>query len=180
MCESLCESKPDSASATPPPSGELPPAEPELFERAREAVGALRGRGRQANGQAGRQNTLALRHGLTSKQLVQQPDVAAWHQEQIAAIETDLGGPAELSSLARASVREVARLEVILGAMGDELLAHGVLTGKGKTRAATTTYLQVLDRFAKLANTLGLARQQKSLPSPAEYWAQKQQNGAAG
>ena len=35
------------------PSGELQAPAPELFERAREAVAALRGQGRLANGQAG-------------------------------------------------------------------------------------------------------------------------------
>ena len=43
------------------PSGELPAPTPELFERAREAVAALRGQGRLANGQAGPSNTLNLR-----------------------------------------------------------------------------------------------------------------------
>ena len=46
------------------PSGELPAPAPELFERAREAVAALRGQGRLANGQAGPGNTLNLRTGL--------------------------------------------------------------------------------------------------------------------
>ena len=119
-----------------------------------------------------------LRHGLRSKQLLNQPDIAAWHQEEVTAIETDLGGEAELSALQRASVREAARLEVILGALGGELLEHGVLTGKGATRAATTTYLQVLDRFVRVANTLGLERKAKQLPAdPTTYLAQLQQEG---
>ena len=42
------------------PSGELPAPAPELFERAREAVAALCGQGRLANGQAGPGNTLNL------------------------------------------------------------------------------------------------------------------------
>src|SRR5688500_1832368 len=86
--------------ATDPPSGQLPPVDPELFERAREAVSAIRGRGRRANGQAGDGNTLALKTGLRSLQLVEHPDIAAWHQEQVAAISADLGGEAELSALA--------------------------------------------------------------------------------
>lgn len=153
------------------PSAELPDAGPELFARAREAVKALRGRGRQANGQAGHRNTLNLRHGLRSKQLLELPDVAAWHREQVNAISTDLGGTSELSALQQASVREVARLEVILAALGDALLAGGVLTGKGKCRSATTVYLQVLDRFVKVAATVGLQRQARKIPSLAEVMA---------
>jgi hypothetical protein len=121
----------------------------------------LRGQGRAANGQAGAGNTLNLRHGLRSTQLLEQPNITAWHREQVDAITTDLGGDQELTALARASVREAARLEVILGALGDQLLAGGVLTGKGKMRAATTVYLQVLDRFTRLASALGLERRPK-------------------
>ena len=154
------------------PSRELPAPSPELFERAREAVSAIRGRGRQQNGQAGPGNTLNLRHGLHSTQLLEQQDIEAWHREEVEAIESDLGGEAELSALQRASVREAARLEVILGALGGELLDGGVLTGKGKCRAATTTYLQVLDRFVRVAGTLGLARRAKRTQSAHELLTQ--------
>ena len=156
------------------PSRELPAPGPELFERAREAVSAIRGRGRLDNGQAGPGNTLNLRHGLHSAQLTDQPAIAAWHQEETEAIESDLGGEAELSVLQRASVREVARLEVIAAALGNELLEHGVLTGKGQCRSATNTYLQVLDRFVRLAGTLGLARRQRRIPSAHELLTQPQ------
>ena len=147
------------------PSAERPAPTPELFERARAAVAALRGRGRQENGQAGEGNTLNLRHGLRSSQLLEQPDMATWHAEQVAAITMDLGGDSELTALGRASVREAARLEVILGALGDELLTGGVLTGKGHMRAATTVYLQVLDRFVRLSAALGLERRARKVPS---------------
>src|SRR4051812_18577262 len=82
------------------------PDTPELFERAREAVAALRGRGRQSDGKAGVANTMALRTGLRSTQLLEQPDIAAWHREEVDAITSDLGGDAELTTLARANVHE--------------------------------------------------------------------------
>jgi len=72
---------------------------------------------------------------------------------------TDMGG--DLTTLQLASVREVARLEVILAAMGQELLASGVTSGKGRMRALTSAYLMVLDRFVKLSATLGLERRAK-------------------
>ncbi len=160
---------------TPSPSGELREVEPELFERAQEAVSVLRGRGRLENGRAGPGNTLNLKHGLRSKQLIQQPDIAAWHKEQVELITLDRGGDAELTALQRASIREVARLEVILGALGEEILQHGVLTGRGKCRAATSVYLSVLDRFARLAATVGLERQARPVPSLSEYLVQREQ-----
>lgn len=136
---------------------DTPPTVEVLFERAREAVMALRAHGiRSPDGRA--VSMLNLRHGLRSTQLIEQPDIAAWHREQIIAIEIDLGGESELTTLQRAAIREAARLEVILAALGTELLEGGVLTGKGKMRACTTTYLMVLDRFNKLAATLGFQR----------------------
>jgi hypothetical protein len=68
------------------PNGQPPSIEPELFERAKEAVSALRGRGRRANGQAGPGNFLSLRTGLRSSQLLEQLDIASWHREQTQAI----------------------------------------------------------------------------------------------
>ncbi len=153
------------------PSGERPPEE--LFERAREAVAALRGHGRQSDGRAGPGNAMAVKTGLRSSLLLEQRDVAEWHREQVEAIHADLGGASELSSLQRASVREVARLEIILAALGDELIEGGVLTGKGAMRAATTTYLMVLDRFIKIAGVVGLQRQTKRVPSLAEVMNDK-------
>lgn len=143
---------------TPPtPAGERA----DLLERARGALLALHGQGRQANGQAGQGNFFGLKTGLRSAQLLDQPDIAAWHREEVAAILTDLGGDEELSALARTTVCEVARLKVILSALGTELLEGGVLTPKGRGRAAMTVYLQVLDRYQRLAASLGLERRQK-------------------
>jgi hypothetical protein len=164
----VSESLPDSDA----PSPQLPPVDPALFSAAAAAVAAIRGHGRRQNGQVAAGNTVALRHGLHSKQLLNAPDIAAWHTEQVNAITADLGGDAELSSLARGTVREAARLEVILAALGSELLAHGVLSGKGKTRAATTTYLHVLDRYVKLTSTLGLERRTKPVQSASAIIAE--------
>jgi hypothetical protein len=173
-CEPTEES--DDAPAIPlsAPFGELPPVDPELFERARVAVTALRGRGRQPNGQAGPNNTLRLRDGLRSRQLIEQPDVAAWHTRQVEIITADLGGASELTALKSALVRELARLEVILSVIGDELQRTGVLTGKGKVRALTTLHLKVLDRFMKGAALLGLDRRSRQVSSLRDYLGQAQ------
>jgi hypothetical protein len=99
---------------TSAPSREHAVSKAELFIRAREAVAALRGAGRQTNGQAGPGNTLNLRTGLWSMQLLEQPDIAAWHREQVEAISTDLGGVAELSALPRFApgIKHVETLQV--------------------------------------------------------------------
>lgn len=140
----------------------------DAFEKARTAVAAIRGRGRGPDGRVTAGNTAAMRHGLHSSQLLQHPDLATWHRDQVEAITTDLGGASELSTLACANVREAARLEVILDALGAELFAHGVLTPKGKMRAASTLYLQVFDRFMRVSTNLGLTRRPRTIPTAAE------------
>jgi hypothetical protein len=132
--------------------------ESELFDRAREAVAVLRGRGRRANGQAAPCNTLSLKTGLRSQQLLEQSDVAAWHREEVATIAADLGGADTLSAIKTRLVGELARVTLIAASLGDNVLTLGPLTGKGKTRAATLTYLQVLDRQVRLSQLLGLDR----------------------
>jgi hypothetical protein len=136
-----------------------------LFARAREAVTALRSFARHPGGAIKPGGMLNLKHGLRSEKLIEVPDIAAWHREQVQAISADLGGEDELTTLQTASVREVARLEVILAAMGTELLDGGVLTGKGQMRSLTTVYLAVLDRFVKLSTVLGLERRARRVAS---------------
>lgn len=136
------------------------PAYDELFAKAQEAVTALRSAPRPG-GPIRPGEMLNLKHGLKSELLIEQPDIAAWHEEQVKLISVDLGGDSQLTHLQRASIREVARLEVLLASMGQELLAAGVLSGKGRPRAMTTLYLTVLDRFVKLSATLGLERRAK-------------------
>lgn len=155
------------------PCGELQSVEPELLERAREAVAALRGKGRGPDGRFQPGNTMRLQHGLRCERLLDHPDIAAWHREQVAAIEADLGGEQQLTALQRAHVREAARLEVLVGALGDDLLARGVLTGKGRTRAAATLYLQALDRYLRVAQALGLQRRERPVPTVAELLGER-------
>jgi hypothetical protein len=52
-----------------------------------------------------------------------------------------------------------------------------VLTGKGRMRAATTVYLQVLDRFTRLSATLGLQRRPKPLTTIQEFIKSRDTSG---
>ncbi|MCC7177062.1 MAG: hypothetical protein IT177_01610 [Acidobacteria bacterium] len=155
----------------PTPSAQLPAVDPELWAAAKAAVTRLRGAGRLPNGRAAPGNALALKTGLRSKRLMDEPDIIAWHQAQVREITADLGGEDELTALKRGAVREAARVEVILAALGDNLLEQGTLTGKGKTRSATMVYLHTLDRFVRLVQLLGFERRARRLPSPAEWLA---------
>jgi hypothetical protein len=58
---------------------------------------------------------------------------------------------------------------VIADSLGANIVAHGVTTTKGRTRAAVTTYLQVLDRLHRLATAIGLERRPKPVGSISEF-----------
>lgn len=113
-------------------------------------------RGRWAVG-----NMARLTTGQRTKRLLDVPELARAHVERTDALVTDLGGIAGLSVAAAMLVAELARLQLVTESLGADVLRHGVLTGKGRTRAAVTIYLQVLDRQQKLAQLLGLERRQK-------------------
>ena len=63
-----------------------------------------------------------------------------------------------MSTVHRDAIRDLLRLELVGEYLFQNLTAEGVLTGKGRTRAATLTYLQVLDRLTRLRTLVGLQR----------------------
>ncbi|MDP3720029.1 MAG: hypothetical protein Q8T13_19885 [Acidobacteriota bacterium] len=83
-------------------------------------------------------------------------------------IEADLGGAPNLSRVHRDAIRDLLRLELVGEFLFDRLLESGPLTGKGRTRAATMTYLQVLDRVQRLRQMVGLARVSRPVTSLTE------------
>ena len=104
-----------------------------------------------------------LTTGLRARTLVERPEIAAAHREMVTAIEADMG--ADVSTLKRDAVREAARLMLIVDSLGNDLLTRGVLTAKGKNRAALTAYAMTLDRLQKLMGTLGVERKSRTLPT---------------
>jgi hypothetical protein len=73
-------------------------------------------------------------------------------------------------------VTRFLQTSVVADFLGSNIVKHGVLTTKGKTRAAVTTYLQVVDRLTRLALALGLERQAKQVPSIEDFLRQRQQH----
>ncbi len=102
-----------------------------------------------------------VRTGSRTDRLLEVPALAVAHRERTDALTADLGGMSQLSAVQGPLVAELARLQLVTESLGADVLRHGVLTGKGRTRAAVTIYLQVLDRQQKLAALLGLERRQK-------------------
>lgn len=93
-----------------------------------------------------------------------------------AAIIADLGGAENVSNLKARLVDRYLETSLIAEWLGGNLLVDGVLTTKGKTRAAATLYLQVVDRVHRLSMALGLERRARDISqlSPAE-WVREQE-----
>lgn len=108
-------------------------------------------------------NTASLQHGGRSRRVAlgampEQAEALAALAEQRKEIEDDLGGSATLSRIQRDIVTRYLEASLVANYLGQNLQQLGPLTGKGRTRAAMTAYLQVLDRQMRLGAMLGLER----------------------
>ena len=106
-------------------------------------------------------NRGAWKTGLTSAQvrraLFDGPSAVAL-AEQRQEIETDLGGPGELTRIQRDLVGRYVETASMATWLAGNLVADGVLTARGRARQALNAYLGLLDRQHKLAVALGLER----------------------
>jgi len=119
----------------------------------------------------------------------EQAEARAALAERVAGIVADLGGPEALSALAIGQVGRHAKLELVDGYLWENLQRHGPLTGKGRTRAVLSAWLQVVDRLQRSAAMLGLARRSRDIMQcSAAEWLDRQaasppppgQDGASG
>lgn len=111
-----------------------------------------------------RGNTRALQHGLYSAKVQSGAltDAAlAQGRETVAAIVEELGGAAQVSTLKHGLIRRYAALSFVADHLEGHLASGGVLSTTGRTRSATTTYLSVLDRLARLSLAIGIERKPK-------------------
>ena len=100
------------------------------------------------------------------------PERAEPLREREREILADLGGDSEVPAVVRELVTRFVQASAISDSLAMNVVTQGVLTGKGRTRASVTTFLQVLDRLQRLASTIGLERRAK----PAEgirQWAER-------
>jgi len=108
-------------------------------------------------------NLASLKHGGKSigVKLALMDAKRAALAERRAGILADLGGPENVSTIRADLVERYLELQVVGDWLGGNLLASGVLTSKGKTRAATTLFLSVVDRLERLGKTIGLDRRER-------------------
>lgn len=112
-----------------------------------------------------------LANGRRSPRLWAQSELAGLLAEREASLVSDYGGPESLSTAERSLVLELARLELLTEAAGDQLVQSGLHTSKGRVRAAASLWLQLLDRQSRLAGQLGLQRRARPAASLATWAA---------
>jgi hypothetical protein len=120
---------------------------------------------REPNGHFAKGNTLRMTHGLrcdraAEAQLPGQEQLAALLPARRAAILAELGGLD--TAIARDEVDRYLRLVVLGETIWNDLAQKGVLTAKGKRRAALNAFLAISDRIDRLTNKLGIERKAKA------------------
>jgi hypothetical protein len=121
-----------------------------------------------------------LIHGLRSRRAQQallpgQEQQLALIGERRTELLRDLGGEDALPLTKRDVVGRFIELQTIADTLAGNLAAAGVLSTKGRQRAALTAYLSVVDRLTKLAALLGLERKVKEVPTLNDFLKTRQQ-----
>ena len=141
-----------------PPNAQNPTAPPERDERGRYAPG----------------NTAQLRHGLRSARARQallpgQEVQLAALSELRAELYADLGGIDALGVVKKDAARRFLELTVVADTLVTNLLHDGIISPKGRQRAALSAYLSVVDRLTKLSTLLGLERKTKRVETIDDF-----------
>jgi hypothetical protein len=122
------------------------------------------------------ENTAALVHGMRSRRLrggllSDQAAVSRELASRQAAIEADLGGPANLTVIHRDFVRMYVGMEEVARRLEDAIHRLGPLTTGGRTRALLTYHVKVVDQLLRLGRAIGVQRQAKAVGSLDDYIA---------
>jgi len=148
-------------------------------DKSRSPFRQIRSREPQRNASSfGRGNTAALKHGrysVRARQALlpgQEERLAALTEDRKQLLE-DLGGEAHISATKRDVAKRFCELQVIADTIVSNLVREGVLSTKGRQRAALSAYLNVVDRLNKLAAQLGLERKAKAVPSIEDFLKEK-------
>ena len=104
-------------------------------------------------------------------------EVRAALKERELAIVADLGGRDNMSQLKADMVQRYIAASTVADYLEHNIITQGVLSAKGRTRAAVSTYLQVLDRLHRFAGSIGLERKPKPAASLADILAKHEDGG---
>jgi hypothetical protein len=172
MCEPVCESRPDSASDTD--VLDTPTVAADRETRC-SRCGAEQPRGNRCRGCGSflPANEAALKHGLRRYQTTGRlpEDLRISAEDFRAGIISDQGGLDELSTVQAGLVRLLFNCEVGTRILLNEVLKRGIDTAPG--RAAYDRLLSTMDRWNRIAGTLGIERKQKPVTDGMSYLRQQ-------
>jgi hypothetical protein len=120
-------------------------------------------------------NRKAERHGAftAARRGVMTPEAQQAADDLRAALIAQLGGETQLSTIQRHHVDLMAWLHAQCEILAAFINTHGALDGRHRPRPAVLIFVQLNDRFLRLARTLGVKVEQQAqapqVPSPAEY-----------
>ena len=109
-------------------------------------------------------NTAAFKHGLArdkAKRTLTDEDIRAAIDAFNEQLTSDQGGPSELTAIRGGRVRRLTDLEAMLHICAKDITTKGFFTAGGGARATVNTFMQLLDRWDKLAERLGMERRTK-------------------
>ena len=101
------------------------------------------------------------RHG----DVVLPPHLRMSADDMLAGIIADKGGRENLTTFKREYVQQARNFRVMLDMILQELVRNGVTTKGGRVRSAVSKYLEIFDRFDKVAQRLGLEREAREAMS---------------
>jgi hypothetical protein len=97
-------------------------------------------------------NTASMTHG--GRRSLDRPEALAAIAEKREELVRHLGG--EPSAVQADLVTDYARMDVLIESVAANIEVGGIFTPKGRTRAAVSLLLSLLDRRLRLATTLGI------------------------
>lgn len=121
--------------------------------------------GRDEQGRFAAGNGAATTHGVRRYELrgALPDDVREWLARFQSTLEQDRGGAAELGAIETGYVRRLTQLEGALELLGQDIGEHGVMTARGRPRAAYRVFLETLATWDRLAQRFGLERKARQL-----------------
>ena len=146
----------------------------------RKSIKVVRPKRKANRGAIKKGETRALKHGRYSKQaqlalLPGQEEIRAVLASRRERLTDDQGGTQDMSQILEDTIDRYQRLWVLASTLEARMEKEGVLTGKGKTRAAVTLYLGIVDRLSKLAQQIGFDRKARQVPTSLREVLQQRQ-----
>jgi hypothetical protein len=92
-------------------------------------------------------------------------DVRLSADDMLKGIIADKGGTQNLTTLKRELAQQARNFRVMLDLILHDLVRNGVTTKGGRVRSAVSKYLEIFDRFDKVAQRLGLEREAREAMS---------------